>query len=384
MKEKTLIISPLGYTGLAYYDYSLCQSLAERGVDVELATSDRWILGAYGNNFKLSKLFKRCSGDMSKTTKGINYIISSLRVFLHAVRGRFDVVHYQIVEFPAVDLMSMLLMKLSGKRVVYTPHDIVHNKKYLLNAFLTNMLYKTADRIVVHKQANKDTLVDIFGVKPEKIRIIPHGGYEYFVDKSVTRKDARKALGLDEDCRLALFFGNIRPGKGIDVLIDALSMVKGKVDNLKVVIAGRPCAGITEDWIRRELEEKGASGFVILRLGFISDKDTPLYYMASDVVALPYTEVSESGVLRYAQTCGRPVVCSDLKEFQDSVIDGQTGYVFKNRDAKDLALRLIHAFFDPNLEKVGENAKKFLEDNYSWKKIAALTEELYSEITRSC
>ncbi|MBI5237148.1 MAG: glycosyltransferase family 4 protein [Deltaproteobacteria bacterium] len=379
MKEKALIISPLGYTGLAYYDYSLCQSLAERGFDVELATSDRWLLGAYKNNFRLSKLFKGCSGDISKTAKGINYMISSLRVFLHALKGRFKVVHFQIVELPAVDVLSMLLMKLSGKRVVYTPHDIVHNKKYLLNTFLTKMLYGISDRIVVHKKANLETLVEIFGVKPEKIRIIPHGGYEYFVDGSITKKEARKALGLDENCRIALFFGNIRPGKGIEVLIDALPMVKAKVDNFKVVIAGRPCAGITEDFLKRAIEEKGVGGLVISRLGFISDKDTQLYYIASDMVALPYTEVSESGVLRYAQTCGRPVVCSDLREFQDSVINGQTGYVFKNRDAEDLARQIIHAFSDPNLDKTGENAKKLLEGHYSWKKIAALTEKLYNE-----
>jgi glycosyltransferase involved in cell wall biosynthesis len=274
----------------------------------------------------------------------------------------------------------MAALKLSGKRIVYTPHDIVHNKRYLLNDAIVSMIYSLVDRVILHKDANLHTMASAFGVDPKKLRIIPHGGYEYFVDGTVTKESARKELGFRQDWKVLLFFGNIKPGKGLDILLAAMPKVIMMVPDVKLVIAGRLSNEKTGEWLRKATEGEGISDCVISMLGFIPEKDTLYYYMASDMVVLPYTEVSESGVLRYAQTCGKAVICSDLKEFADTVFHGKTGYIFKNRDADDLADQIIFALPDGQIEMIGQNARRIVEEHYSWHKIAIVTKRVYDEI----
>lgn len=378
-KNRVLVVSPLGYTGLAYYDYSLCQSLSEKGLDVELCTSDKWILGSYQNTFRLALLYRCCSGEMNKVTKGVNYILSSFRILFHVLKSKAKVVHFQIVEFPLIDMLIMVSLKLFGKQIIFTPHDIFHNKKYPFNKLITSKLYSVANFIVVHKDVNKETLMDQFGVKPDKIRIIPHGSYEYFVDGSVTKECARKFLDFKDDYKIILFFGNIKPGKGIEILIKAMPLIRDKINKLRLVIAGRLGGGMTEEELLGALEKEGVRNITITKLEFIPEREIVFYYMASDIVVLPYTHVSESGVLRYAQSCGKTVVCSDLEEFKDTVVHGETGYLFRNKDYKDLTSQVILAFSEGKFERIGGKAKKLMEENYTWRKIASLTKTVYDD-----
>ena len=198
----------MGYTGLAYYDYSLCQSLTANGMDVELCTSDNWILDSHKNEFSLIPLYKRCSGDINKVKKGWNYVISSARILMHVLNRRVMIVHFQIVELPMIDLCLMILLKLFGRRVVFTPHDIIYKRKFHLRKVITFLQYRIADRIIVHKKVNVETIVNGFNINPGKIRIIPHGGYEYFVNGKVTKRYARMFLGLKENYKVILVFGN--------------------------------------------------------------------------------------------------------------------------------------------------------------------------------
>ena len=380
-KNKILIVSPLGYTGLAYYDYSLCQSLTENGVDVELCTSDNWILDSHKNKFRLIPLYKRCSGDINKVKKGWNYVLSSIRILIHVLRHRVRIVHFQIVELPMIDLCLMILLKLFGKLIVFTPHDIIHNKRYPLSRVITSLQYRIADRIIVHKKVNVETIVNGFNINPGKIRIIPHGGYEYFVNSKITKTYARKTLGFNEDYKIVLFFGNIKPDKGVDILIKAMPIIRQKIDNVRLVIAGRLTGGLSEQWLIGELNKYSITDIVSTKPEFIPDDAVTLYYMASDIVVLPYTEISESGVLRYAQTCGRGVVCSDLQEFQDTVVHEKTGYLYRNRNYLDLAEQVTNAFLNNEYEEIGENARRVVAQDYCWSNISVLTRDLYGEIS---
>ncbi len=380
-KNKVLIVSPLGYTGLAYYDFSLSQSLSENGVDVDLCTSDKWILNSYSNTFSLSKLYKCCSGDINKASKGWNYILSSFRILVHAIKNKIRIVHFQIVELPLVDMLLMILLKIFGKRIVFTPHDIVHNKKYPLSNTITSILYTISNRIIIHNNANLEPIIKRFKLKPEKINVIPHGGYEYFVNGKVTMSHARRRFGLSENHRILLFFGNIKPNKGLHILINSLPLIAENVDNVRLIIAGRLCGGITEEWLFGLIKEKGISDIVIPKLEFIPEEMTTFYYMASDIVVLPYTEISESGVLRFAQTCGRPVMCSDLKEFKETVVQGETGYLFKQDDHVDLARQVTKVFSSGQLEQIGDNARRQAKEHYNWKKIARLTMDVYDDVS---
>lgn len=374
------MISPLGYTGLAYYDYSLCQSLSKLGINIELCTSDQWILSSYKNTFKLTYTYKRCSGNVSKIIKGFHYFKASVNVLIHAICIKASIVHFQIPEIPAIDLCLMVILKICGKKVVFTPHDIGHNKNFPLNKIILSYIYLIVDRIIVHKKANLDTIIKEFGVNTEKIRIVPHGGYEYFVNYSITKMEARNKLGYSKDHKILLFFGNIKLDKGLEILIKSIPLLRKEIQNIKLVIAGKACGGMTEDMVRSIVEKEGVYDLVDLNFGFIPVEEIEYFYMASDIVVLPYKKVSESGVVRFAQTCGKPVVCSDLEEFKDTVFCGETGYLFKTGDQADLALQIKTALSNERYLQVGENAKRLMKDRYSWDKIGVVMTSIYREI----
>jgi D-inositol-3-phosphate glycosyltransferase len=378
--EPIVLINPQSYTGIGYYDYSLCEALSGIGVQVELCSSDRWLCRSYKRHFKYAPVYQRCSGNMSKFLKGVNYARSTVKMLNYSIKSRARVFHFSIVELPPVDLVLMTVLKLLGKRIVYTPHDIIHFKKYPLNNFFSKALYKLSDRIIVHNSANVDTIVSTFKSDAGKIRVIPHGGYEYFINGALSKVQCRKKLGIKDKDRLLLFFGHLRKGKGLNILLDAMPAIIQSCPDAKLIIAGKVSKEISAEWVRSETERKDLSHNVILRLEFIPDSEIQCYYTASDLVMVPYTNISESGVLRYAMTCGRPVLCSDLKEFGETVIHGKTGFVFRNGDHEDLAKKTIAALSDPTIEEIGQNGRKAIANKYSWAGIAMETRKIYYEL----
>lgn len=375
-----IVISPLGYTGLAYYDYSLCSSLCEHGIGVELYTSDRWFLDTKKNKFKTRTLYKNCSGDVPKIIKGMHYILSTIRIAAAVFKNKARIIHFQILELPFIDLFLMVILKINGRKLIYTPHDILHNKNFMFNRITASCIYRLVDRIVAHKESNLNNLIREFHISSGKVRIIPHGNYEYFIDADITKKGSRQQLGYQQDYKIILFFGNIKPSKGLEVLIKAVSLLKNELEDLKLVIAGRVIGKTSKRWIAEILDKENIADITVTNLEFIPNDLVIYYYMASDLIILPYTEVYESGVLKLAQTCGKVVICSELEEFKDTVIHGETGYFFKNGDYNDLAKQIKNALLNKNLEEIGRNAKKLMKDRYGWDEIADLTKNMYREI----
>lgn len=375
--NKLIVVSPLGYTGIAYYDYSLCQSLSDCNLDVTLCTSDRWFLNNYNNKFKIIQLYKRCSGDKSKVIKGINYIISSFKIFLFIIKHKFMVAHFQILELPIIDCGLIISLKLLGIKIVLTQHDINHYKSNSLSKLINNLIFKCCDSIIVHKAINKVKFNKANNIEEKIISVVPHGGYEYFIDSYLTKESARNKLKLNQTDKIILFFGNIIHIKGLHVLIDALPLIKGEINNINLVIAGRVCDNINPKSISKHIQKNKVENNVTLNLGFIPDKDVASFYFASDLVILPYLEISESGVYKYAQTCGIPVVCSNLDEFQDSILHDQNGFLFNKNNSNDLANVIIDIFIN---DKINKFKRKDGKTRNSWVEISRQTKSIYLNV----
>ena len=112
-------------------------------------------------------------------------------------------------------------------------------------------------------------------------------------------------------------------------------------------------------------------------MGFIPDKDVASFYFASDLVILPYLEISESGVYKYAQTCGIPVVCSNLDEFQDSILHDQNGFLFNKNNSNDLANVIIDIFKN---DKINKFKRKDGKTRNSWVEISRQTKSIYLNV----
>jgi glycosyltransferase involved in cell wall biosynthesis len=281
--------------------------------------------------------------------------------------------------------LLMLYYRLLGKHVVLTAHNVNAKKRdksdSLLNRLTLRIQYKLCSKIFVHTERMKQELIGDFEIRDERIKVIPFGINNAVPDTSLTSLEAKERLGLREDEKAILFFGRITPYKGLEYLIKAIHFLNVASKGYRLVIAGRPDR-CEEYWAARttEIADEVESGQVILRAGFIPDEDTELYFKAADVLALPYRQIYQSGVLFLAHSFGLPVLATDVGSLKDDIVEGRTGFMVRPEDASDLA-RVIQRYFESdlyqNLSYCRQEIRTFAIERHSWDVVGQITGNVY-------
>lgn len=376
--KKVCIISPLGYTGIAYYDFSLCYALSKIGLEVDLFSVDRYIVKKKPN-FNREEIFINTYGDINRIKKGINYLISLIKCFILILKKEYEIIHFQILEMAMIDCVLFALLKLKRKKIVYTPHDIIPFKyKASLFIYLT---YKLADLIIVHNETNRNDLIDHFGIERGKISVIHHGNYNIILEERHSKAVSAKKLNLPSNREILLFFGGIRNGKGLNTLLKAYQRVVDEIECVLLVIAGKQSKGFYLEKSFNIISPEVRQSSVELREKFIPDEQVQHYYEAADLIILPYEKVYESGVLKFAFSCARPVLVSNIPVFKHDIRDGENAFVFRKGDPIDLANKIINILNNKDqMESIAENAKLYSDKNWDWNSIAIKTKINYEKI----
>jgi glycosyltransferase involved in cell wall biosynthesis len=158
---------------------------------------------------------------------------------------------------------------------------------------------------------------------------------------TVDRQSAREALGVPGGAVAALFFGLIRPYKGVDVLLDALAMMPSD-SPLVLLLAGEPWGELSRA-IERRLAERGLGPRVIARLGWIPERESATWFAAADFAVLPYRSATGSAVAAQAMAFGLPVVGSRVGGIAEVVEEGVSGYLVPPGDPGALAMAMGRA-----------------------------------------
>ena len=138
------------------------------------------------------------------------------------------------------------------------------------------------------------------------------------------REIFRTELSLTEN-NVILFFGLIRPHKGLDILIDSISLIKNDIKNLKVLIIGEAYEDMTK--YSRKIESLNLSDLFVFNQSFVEEKNISKYFLSSDLVVLPYKSSTQSGVLSLAMNFNKPVIVSSEGGLKDYVEDEKTGFI---------------------------------------------------------
>jgi glycosyltransferase involved in cell wall biosynthesis len=232
--------------------------------------------------------------------------------------------------------------KLAGKKIVFTAHNVNAGKRdgndSALNRLTLKIQYRLADHIFVHTEKMKGELLGEYGVRKDAVTVIPFGINNSVPDTVLTPAEARQKLGLGSSEKVVLFFGAIRPYKGLEYLVEAFQRVAASHEEYRLIIAGESKKGSEQYWldIQKSIESHPTRNQVIQKIEFVPDSETELYFKAADVTVLSYTEVFQSGVLFLAYSFGLPVIASDVGSFRDDIISGETGLVCKACDANGL------------------------------------------------
>jgi len=193
----------------------------------------------------------------------------------------------------------------------------------------------------------------------------------------VTKEEARKKLGLNPHDRIILFFGFIRKYKGLDILLEAMKILRQKNAGIKLLIAGEFYED--EKPYHELIAKNDLSSLIILRTGFIADKDVKYYLCAADAVIQPYRNATQSGVTPLAYHFEKPMVVTNVGSLPELVPDGKVGLVAEP-DAASIATAVIRYF------ELGENYfiphLRSEKEKYSWHQLTEAILKLADDIQK--
>lgn len=248
-----------------------------------------------------------------------------------------------------------------------------------------------ANRIIAATLAEKSQLEFLYGAPSSKISVIPPGvDTRHFYP--IAKDEAKEVVGVPLNTHTILFVGRIEPLKGIDLLIQAISIIQknGELQccphNL-VIIGGEPNAKTEEmnaEMARLQdmVDELKIENFVIF-LGKQNQQMLPYYYSAAEVVVMPSHYESFGMVALEAMACGTPVVASQVGGLAFLVRDGVTGFVVPGNDVQTLAKRLVELIKNKELrDKLGSNSSEYAQ-LYAWENISEKMIEVYHQILGS-
>jgi D-inositol-3-phosphate glycosyltransferase len=247
---------------------------------------------------------------------------------------------------------------------------------------------EVADRIIAATLAELAQLQWLYQTDIHKVVVIPPG-----VDLSrfypIPPDEAREFIGVPPCERNLLFVGRIEPLKGIDILIQAIALMRANGDISQpnfclTVIGGDPdlSPGTSSDELARlkAICDQNGLGDLVIFLGRRGQDTLPYYYSAAEAVVVPSHYESFGMVALEAMACGTPVVASEVGGLAFLVQDGVTGFTVPFDDPRALAERLSTLICDPALQrKLGEQAAAFAQ-GYGWDKIATRIVNVYNEL----
>lgn len=374
------------------YVFGLATVLIKNGVSLELIGGDgldspEWHAGSSVRFLNLRGSQK--AQDSFSTKLGI-ILMSYVRLIKYCWSARPDVFH--IVwnnKFEYFDrTLLMLFYRALGKKLVLTAHNINKAKRDGVDTFLNRLTlkiqYRLCDHIFVHTQQMKTELVSQFGGRSSAISVIPFGINNTVPNSEMTSGEARQRLGVGNEEKAILFFGRIVPYKGLEYLVAAFQSLP-QTGRYRLIIAGRPekdCIQYFEA-IRENAEQGNGGGKVILRIQYVPDSETEIYFKAADVLVLPYRDIYQSGVLFLAYSFGLPVIASNVGGLRDEIIEGKTGFLCRPEDAEDLA-GSIEKYFGSDLYRELSYRRAEIQDyarqRYSWDVVGELTVGVYERL----
>lgn len=364
------LVDPSAFT--PPYDHSLAAALARGGAGVELLTS-RFLYGPVpeASGYQVRECFYRRSSARGLSAPG-RRAFKAAEHLLDMVRLRgllnADVVHYQWLTMPRLDAYL-----LPGNRPrVMTAHYVLPPHPSRRQAARARSLFGQMDAVVAHSEHGARRLRDEAGVDPSRVHVIPHGAFDY-----LTRLPDEKSLPSElegADGPVILFFGLLRPYKGLDTLLRAFQEVKGA----ELWIVGNPRMDIEP--LRRLA---GAPGRVRFVTRFVDDAEMPAIFRRADVVVLPYRDAEHSGVLYTGLAFGKPLVLSAVGGFPEVATLGAAKLV-PPEDPDALAAALSELVADPDARaELSAAAHAAASGPYSWDAVASQTLALYRKLMES-
>jgi glycosyltransferase involved in cell wall biosynthesis len=369
---KVQLVDPSAFT--PPYDRALAAALARAGAEVELLTT-KFLYGPVppAEGYRVEERFYRRSAARGLEAparlpfKAIEHVPDMLRFRRQADA---DVVHYQWLTLPSLDVR--LLPPLRPR--VMTAHYILPPRPSRRQVRNARSVFGAMDAVVAHSEHSAARLRDEVGLDPAKVRVIPHGAFDY-----LTRLPEEKPLPAElegTEGPVILSFGLLRPYKGIENLLEAYGPVVASNPGAELWVVGNPRMDIEP--LRRQAAAAGGRVRFVTR--FVDDAEIPAIFRRADLVVLPYLDAEHSGVLYTGLAFGKPLVLSAVGGFPE-VAEAGAARLVPPGDTDALAETLEELIADQAARaELAAAATRAAAGPFSWDEAARRTLDLYREL----
>ncbi len=272
---------------------------------------------------------------------------------------------------PCLGFILRQIKKNKHTKIVCIADNIIPHEKRFGDKAFTKYFVQPVDAFITMSDKVMTDLKLFAPTKPAQL--VAHPLYDNFGEK-VSKEEARRKLAIDNEQKILLFFGFIRKYKGLDLLLDAVKIIKDSglpIANCQLLIAGE----FYEDRkaYDEQIEKLGIRESLILHTDFIPDSEVKYYLCAADVVVQPYKNATQSGVTPLAYHFEKPMIVTNVGGLPSLVPNNKVGLIAEP-NAETLAEKILEyftkgeAYFLPHLI---EEKKKF-----TWSKMTATIKQM--------
>lgn len=241
---------------------------------------------------------------------------------------------------PPFGTIARLLEVRLRRKLCFLCHNVLPHESNPLQSVLTRFAFSRAPYFIVHSEQD---LRDLRELRPDAVvRKGCHPTYsEFGQGGALPKEEARRRLGLSPDADTVLYFGLVRKYKGLEYLIRAMRQVLRR-RRCQLLVVGefyddkQPYLDL--------IESEGIADAVRVVDRYVPNEEVALHFDSADVVVLPYTSATQSGIVQIAFGLGTPVITTNVGGLPEAVDDGKTGLIVEPRSAERLAEAILRYY----------------------------------------
>lgn len=285
------------------------------------------------------------------------------KFYRHLKESGFDVFHFT---WPCK--YNEFIMYLLRKKMVLTVHDpFPHSSQVsFIREIERKVAFSMINRLVLLNKNQKDDFVKFYKLHNKRILEAKLSRYDYL--KIYENNSVQKT-------EMVLFFGSILSHKGLDYLLPAMEIVHEKCPNAKLVIAGK-------GKMYFDISPYLGKDYIDIRNRFIQDEELAELIQQCSVVAVPYIDATQSGVVMSAYAFNKPCVATDVGGLPEMVVHEQMGLIVPPKDVQALADAICELLDDNTLQtKFSSNIEKeYSTGMLSWTYIVNQYKQMYDSV----
>jgi glycosyltransferase involved in cell wall biosynthesis len=269
--------------------------------------------------------------------------------------------------------------KVTRSRSDFLPY-LKYFPRKISDPLMARILFSFADRVTTVSSFTRYEISKIYGVPEEKIDVVPNGVPTDLFTPEIPEEqkaDIRKRYNFDE----ALLCLPPVPRKGLHIMIKALPAIVKEFPHLKLLVVGAISTSDTYYKFCYALSKKLGVHEKVVFVGWVDDVNLPKYYSVASAYVLPTLYEALPLTILESMACGTPVCASKCGGIPEIITHGEDGLLFDPKNTDTIAQILISLLSDRSLQKrLAYNARKKIEQQYSWERIAEKYIAIYKKI----